>query len=92
MANSGRWNLKKKCVEYKGGKCRNCGYNKCLGAFHFHHTNPKEKDFSISGSHTRKWDIIKEELDKCILLCANCHAEEHYNNPPREESVSSVFL
>lgn len=40
--------LKHKLVEYKGGKCEKCGYNKCEGALHFHHINPDEKDFTIS--------------------------------------------
>lgn len=92
MSNSRRHKIKKKCVDYKGGECDKCGYSKCLGALQFHHLDPKEKDFTISGSHTRKWETIKKELDKCILLCANCHTEEHYKSPPREEAVSSVFL
>ena len=64
-------------VEYKGGKCRICGYDKCAGALDFHHKNPLEKDFTISGN-AGKWDNIKEELDKCEMLCKNCHAEQHY--------------
>lgn len=70
--------LKKFCVEYKGGKCERCGYSKCIGALEFHHINPAQKDFSIS--HVKSYafsQTIKDELNKCNLLCANCHREEH---------------
>lgn len=43
----------------------------------FHHRDPSEKKFIISGNHCRKWEIVREELDKCDLLCANCHMELH---------------
>lgn len=69
--------IKIKAVEYKGGKCQECGYNKCVGAMDFHHLDPQEKDFTISGN-AGKWENIKRELDKCVLLCKNCHAERHY--------------
>lgn len=72
-----RFELKKKCVEYKGGSCCRCGYNRCLGALEFHHKKEEEKDFSISGGHSRSWSAITAELDKCDLLCANCHREAH---------------
>ena len=68
--------MKEKAVEYKGGKCKFCGYKKCLRALQFHHINPSEKDFTISGRNW-KWEKIIGELDKCILLCANCHSELH---------------
>lgn len=67
-------------VVNKGGKCERCGYSKCLRALHFHHLNPNEKSFQISEAITQNstpWNVIQDELDKCILLCANCHAEEH---------------
>lgn len=74
-----RRRLKQKAVDYKGGKCERCNYNKCIAALEFHHTDPEKKDFSISsGGHTRAWDKVKEELDKCILVCSNCHKEIHY--------------
>ena len=79
-ANRRRYALKFKALEYKGNSCEGCGYNKCPGALHFHHKNPELKEFGIGGSHTRSWLAIKDELDKCIILCANCHAERHYNN------------
>lgn len=76
--------LKLQMVEYKGGRCQNpnCavpgGYNKCMGALEFHHINPKEKDFSPSKLKRYKFnEVVKKELDKCMLLCANCHREIH---------------
>jgi transcriptional regulator with XRE-family HTH domain len=69
--------LKIKSVDYKGGECTLCGYKKCIQALDFHHTNPSEKDFTISGNYNISWDRIKNELDKCILVCSNCHREIH---------------
>lgn len=76
-ANQRRFTLKQKCLDYKGGKCQNCSYDRCSRALSFHHLDPSTKLFSISGSHCRTWEVIKQELDKCILLCANCHMEMH---------------
>jgi len=64
-------------VEYKGGKCVRCGYNKNVKALQFHHIDKTTKLFSISSGHCRSWKSQIAEVDKCILLCANCHAEEH---------------
>jgi len=69
---------KSKCVEYKGGCCEKCGYKKSNSALEFHHVDPSQKDFGIGGQRRTKFDdITKLELDKCLLLCANCHREEH---------------
>lgn len=65
-------------LEYKGSKCERCGYNRCMEALEFHHIDPTKKDFNVSSrGHTRSWKRVKEELDKCVLLCANCHRELH---------------
>ena len=73
-----RIKLKYLSVEYKGGCCEKCGYKKCVEALEFHHKDPTEKDFGIAADgKTRSFDKIKVELDKCLLLCANCHREEH---------------
>lgn len=69
--------IKKALIERHGGKCEKCGYNKCMRALEFHHLDPNEKDFGISKTLTKSIKILKEETDKCILLCSNCHAEEH---------------
>ena len=71
-----RLELKFKAHQYKGGKCEICGYKGLPCSFDFHHINPSEKTFSISNDpHTRSWERIKEELNKCQLLCANCHRD-----------------
>jgi hypothetical protein len=73
-----RRQLKLKAVEYKGGKCTMCGYAKCVAALEFHHLDPTQKDFSISNTGSiRSFDKMKLELDKCVLVCSNCHREEH---------------
>ena len=74
-----RQKFKEECITYKGGKCILCGYNKCPAALEFHHRNPLEKEFSIRDVHTSILsDEIKQELDKCDLVCSNCHKEIHY--------------
>lgn len=73
-----RRRVKIKLVEYKGDKCELCGYNKCITSLDFHHKDPKEKDFSVSG-RTLSFEKLKNEVDKCILVCRNCHGEIHYN-------------
>lgn len=68
-----------KAIEYKGGCCLFCGYKKCVAALEFHHLNPETKEFGISNSgNIKSWEKMKVELDKCILLCSNCHKELHY--------------
>ena len=65
-------------VDHKGGKCQICGYGRCIDALEFHHTYSSKKDFGISNKgYTRSWKRVKEELDKCTLICANCHRELH---------------
>lgn len=74
-----KYEVKKLAVEYKGSSCQSCDYNLCIASLTFHHIDPTKKDFSIGGNHTRTFNSIKEELDKCILLCQNCHSALHYN-------------
>jgi 5-methylcytosine-specific restriction endonuclease McrA len=73
--------LKQQCVEYAGGECKICGYKVYLGALEFHHLDPSKKDIGFSKFGRTSWDKNKEkiieELDKCVLLCANCHREVH---------------
>ena len=67
-------------IEYKGGKCIKCGYDKNISALDFHHIDKETKEFELdarklSNTHINK---LKEEVEKCVLLCANCHRELHH--------------
>lgn len=72
------YNRRRKSLILKGfgNKCQICGYNKCNTALEFHHINPKEKDITLSRS-IYSWERTKNELKKCICVCANCHREIH---------------
>ena len=75
-----RWRQRKRdAVEYKGGCCIECGYNKYFGALEFHHRDPSIKIANWNKIRLWSWSRITEELDKCDLLCSNCHKEEHGN-------------
>jgi hypothetical protein len=69
-------------VQMLGGKCMKCGYNKNLAALTFHHTGEKNHKLDARHLSNRSLEAIMEEFATCILLCANCHAEEH--NPHLE--------
>ncbi len=72
---------KKLFIELKGGSCQICGYNKSFRALTFHHRNPSEKRFQldIRNLSNRGEESCKLELEKCDLLCFNCHMELHEN-------------
>lgn len=72
-----RTRLKERLVFAAGGKCQCCGYDKCISALEFHHINPNEKDFTIAKNTNKAWNLVKEEIKKCLLVCANCHREIH---------------
>ena len=73
-----RRKIRQMAIEYGGGKCAICGYKKSIWALVFHHRDPSQKDFGLSvRGITRSWEKTRAELDKCILLCANCHSEVH---------------
>jgi len=68
---------KQKAIDLLGGKCQICGYSKCERAMVFHHKNMEEKKFNFSGSWSKAWTELEEELKKCVLLCNRCHEEVH---------------
>lgn len=76
-----RQKIKDRAVIYAGGQCKICGYKKCNRALEFHHLDPTKKAFGISEQTHRgsnvTWKVLKDELNKCILVCSNCHHEIH---------------
>jgi transposase len=71
-----RRKVKQILVEDAGGRCIVCGYARCIAALGFHHLDPAEKRFSLSHRGvTRSLAEARSEASKCVLLCANCHAE-----------------
>lgn len=67
-----------KLIEMAGGKCKQCGYDKCMRALSFHHRDRKTKKFSLRLNElwSKSWETIVDEFNKCELLCVRCHIEE----------------
>lgn len=74
-----RREFKEACVDYLGGACWKCLEEFPLAVFDFHHTNPDEKDMEVSSMTFLPWEQVALELDKCALLCSNCHREVHHS-------------
>ncbi len=72
-----RFRAKAAAIKYLGGKCERCGWSGNQAALQFHHKQSKGKDFEIGNVANKSWDSIKIEIQKCMLLCANCHMIEH---------------
>lgn len=61
-----------------GGKCKVCGYSRCLQCLSFHHRDPSIKEDKISSMiNSRGKKAAFEEAKKCVLLCCRCHGELH---------------
>ena len=77
--------LKLDMIDYKGGKCQSCGYDTYYGALSFHHRDPTQKRYEWKQMKFLHRKTIRKELDKCILLCNNCHAEHHAKDFNKDE-------
>ena len=90
LINGRRFQVKKRLVEVMGGKCNRCGYSRNIKALSFHHRNHEEKEFSISGKHCFSLERLLKEVEKCDLVCMNCHAEIHdeLNYETRSERIN----
>ena len=73
-----RREMKLRAIALFGGRCGACGYGFAPAAMEFHHPDPSKKEFAISVDGIyRPWEKIRKELESCVMLCANCHAEVH---------------
>lgn len=78
-----RRRVKRILVAEAGGRCRMCGYDRCIAALQFHHLDPHGKSFALSHQGlTRGIEKARQEARKCVLLCANCHAEVEAGHVP----------
>jgi hypothetical protein len=68
---------KEKAVEYLGGKCLDCNGIFPKEVYDFHHVDPSTKEKELTSARFQSWDNYKKELDKCVLLCSNCHRIRH---------------
>lgn len=75
-----RYRMKQEAVTLKGGKCSVCGWSGNIAAFQFHHRDPSKKEFGISTSPKVSWEKYWAEIEKCDLVCANCHSILHAKN------------
>lgn len=74
-----RRKVKRILVEEAGGACAQCGYDRCVAALQFHHLDRAKKRFGLSrGGTPLALDTLRDEARKCVLLCANCHAEAEH--------------
>jgi predicted transcriptional regulator len=84
-----RYRTKQRGVELLGGKCNRCGWSGNLAAFEFHHIND-DKDYGIGSANNKSWEVVKNEILKCELLCLNCHRIEHTKYDKDEKFMNVV--
>lgn len=70
--------IKERAIEYLGGKCLDCGLIDEPCVYDFHHLDPTQKEIAFGSRGGKSFESLKHELDKCVLLCANCHRKRHY--------------
>jgi hypothetical protein len=98
-----RWRERAKywLIDYCGGSCQCCGYKKCYNNLVFHHINrDKKESIHVLIRNTQGWVKILEEIEKCVLVCANCHGEIHagqrdcpqINNQKRKETLEIIGI
>ena len=71
-------NKKIEAVKRFGGICHDCKNEYPHPVFEFHHLDPSQKDYQWVKLRLRSTTEIIKELDKCVMLCANCHRMRHY--------------
>jgi len=82
---------RQKINEYKD----NCSCNKCGESrnwlLDFHHINPNKKSFQISQGETKGWKKVKKEIEKCVVLCSNCHRDFHYQEKENQITIQQYL-
>ena len=71
-------------------QCELCGYNEFKGALDFHHKNPEDKSFAIAKFDKYSYERIEAEIEKCMVVCSNCHRELHYLDRRRKQDLEEI--
>ena len=81
-------------MKFSFGGCQKCGYDKCIEALDFHHRNPDEKEYDIAQMirNHRTQEVIAQEMQKCVVLCANCHREFHFLERNKGISIDEFLI
>lgn len=83
---------KTKAVNYLGGRCKRCGFNEDIRMLNFHHLDPCDKKYDITKYLYKGLEFIKSELNKCVLLCYNCHLIVHKIKDPNYFIINNYFF
>lgn len=78
---------RQEAIAYLGGCCASCS---ATGKLEFDHVVPKDKGFEINLNMRAAFGKLKAELDKCQLLCKNCHRRKHRSSPLTREMVGAI--
>jgi len=84
-----RYRTKQRAVKLLDGKCNRCGWSGNIAAFEFHHPDDNKK-FGIADISNKSWKVVKKEIQKCELLCSNCHRIEHTKYNKNEIFMNAV--
>jgi len=79
-------------VKYLGGKCKRCGFDEDIDILQFHHLDPCDKRFNISERLYKGFEFVQAELNKCVLLCLNCHKIVHKIKDPNYFIIDNYFF
>ena len=86
-----RYHAKKDFVNSYKNECAKCGETREY-VLDFHHKDPSQKDFTIGKISIKDSNLIQKEIEKCVLLCANCHREFHYLEKKHNLSLDEYLL
>ena len=86
-----RYKKKKSFVNQQKEVCAKCGENRFY-VLDFHHKDKEEKEFTIGRLKKGSLSVIQDEIDKCVVLCANCHREFHFLEAQENMTIEEYLL
>lgn len=87
-----RYSNRAPAIEYLGGRCKRCGFNEDTSILQFHHLDPCDKRYNVPFFLHKGFEFVRPELNKCVLLCLNCHKIVHNNKDPDYFIINNYFF